>query len=132
MTLSKKEMAALNRQIERAKRLEHLSCRIGGDRHRWHRCQPDFTPTFGRAIVHQCDTCLTIKRTVVAPKSGEILRRSYEYPDGYLVSRAEIEDRYRHERPISGQAVRVAMLGQDDSVLPAPTPIPREAGHANP
>lgn len=115
MALTKKEQQLIQRQIARAKEVEYLSCRIGGDGHKWERVQPDITPSHGKAIVHQCSECLGIRRRVVSPKYGEILSETRQYPQGYLARRSEGVP--KGERLISASAVRVATLDVDESTL---------------
>ena len=84
----------LNTQIKRAQALdpELLECRVGGTRHKWVRCQPDFEAHSGqRVTAHQCSNCLTIKRMRFGSKYGEIISRSYEYPPEFMLKRKEGE-----------------------------------------
>ena len=119
------EKAVLDRQIKRAKALEYLPCRVGGTRHRWHECAPDFKPEYGVPVVHQCDECLCIKRVVAAKQTGERLGESREYPEGYLLEHgAEIP---LDEQLMSSSAVRAAMIAKRKvSTLPTVIPIKKE------
>lgn len=116
MTLTKKEQALIGRQIARAKEVEYLSCRIGGDGHHWVRCQPDIAPDHGFPIVHQCSECLCIRRKVISPKYGEVLSETRQYPQGYLARRDPSTP--EGERLISASAVRVVSIHQDSTKLP--------------
>ena len=117
MTLTKKEQALIGRQIARAKEVEYLSCRIGGDGHHWVRCQPDIAPDHGWPIVHQCSECLCIKRKVISPRYGEILSETRQYPQGYLVRHDESVP--QGERLVSASAVRVVLIHQDVNKMPS-------------
>lgn len=112
------EKAVLKRQIGRANSLstELLACRVGGDRHHWVQCQPDFVVQAGVPMVHQCAACDTIKRAIVAPLSGELLSRNYEYPAEYQLKRTEGID--HDERLISSASVRVALIGRNRHLAP--------------
>lgn len=107
------ERNILNRQIDRARSMDThmLTCRVGGDRHYWVLCQPDFAPAAGLAIVHQCSQCDTIKRVTVSPRYGEVLSSSYEYPAGYQIPRDE--HAAHGERMLSSNAVRIALWARE-------------------
>jgi len=115
------EKALLDRQVGRAKQLVYLDCRVGGERHNWHECAPDFKPDYGLPSVFQCDRCLCIKRIVQAAQTGEILGESREYPEGYLMKHGE--DVPKDEKLISSNAVRVARL-KSRKVKDLPTVVP--------
>jgi len=127
MTMTKEERAALQRQIARAKQLVHLSCRVGGTRHRWVQCIPDWEPAYTNAVgvAHQCDTCQTIKRANIT-KQGEMLGKpEYDYPPEYQYRPTE-EEGPLTELAVSSQAVRAAMLARTEMAkLPALVPIVR-------
>lgn len=124
--LNVEERALLTRQISRAGHLstDRLVCRVGGDRHHWVQCQPDYIPQVGVAIAHQCSVCNGIKRAVVAPRSGEVLACSYQYPAGYQLTRGD--DMEPGERTISAASVRVALLGRDRDFAPLRGHVPEE------
>ncbi|WP_395161331.1 hypothetical protein [Ilumatobacter sp.] len=95
------------RQIEQAEKIPWglLRCRIGGDRHHWHRVQPDWQPS-NKAIpvAMQCRRCLTVKRMDVEGTYGTIIGRpSYQYPDNYRIKDGP------DDPGISSRAVRVVM-----------------------
>jgi len=112
------EQLVLDRQIDRARSLSThmLTCRVGGDRHHWTLCEPDFTPSVGLAIVHQCEKCDCIKRVTVSPRYGEVLASSYEYPAGYQIPR----DQHAQpgERMLSSNAVRIVLWARDRPMAP--------------
>ena len=111
-----KEKALLQRQIMRAKGLteRNLACRVGGDRHHWTEVRPDFEVRgTAQAIAHQCERCDCIKRMIIAPQTGEILRRDYEHPTGYLLKQEAV-----YERLMSPAAVRIALLQRDRELGP--------------
>lgn len=116
--MNRTEKAIFKRQIGRANSLstELLACRVGGDRHHWVQCQPDFVAQVGVPMVHQCAECDTIKRAIVAPLWGELLSRNYEYPAEYQLKRAAGID--HDERLISSASVRVVMLTRDRDLVP--------------
>ena len=124
--LNVQERALLDRQINRAGRLstDLLVCRVGGDRHHWVQCEPDYIPQVGVAIAHQCSVCNTIKRAVVAPRSGEVLACSYQYPAGFQLPRGD--DMEPGERQLSAASVRVALLNKERSFAPLRGHAPRE------
>lgn len=85
------DKALTKRQIKRAREVDVdlLRCRVGGDRHHWHRVQPDWEPS-NKAVplAYQCPRCLTVKRMDVDPTYGIIVGRpSYEYDDGFMVKK---------------------------------------------
>lgn len=114
MTMTKAEKAALNRQIARAGDLVYLECRVGAERHKWSLRRPDFTADYGTAVAHQCDVCLAVRRTVVS-KLGEVLGRTYEYPEGYQYVRKDDDPQF--ETMISPQSVRAAYLARIEANL---------------
>ena len=118
MPTTTEERHILGRQIDRARGLttHMLTCRVGGDRHHWTLCQPDFTPQNGLPIVHQCEKCDTIKRVTIAPRYGEVLAASYEYPAGYQIPRDEHAE--PGERMLSSAAVRIALWSRDREMAP--------------
>lgn len=100
------------RQFERATQLSStlLNCRVGGDRHHWHLVQPDWRS--GNKAVEkcsQCSQCLTIKREEITPRTGEIIKRTYTYPEGYMLKRHEGDGA---EKLISPGVVRLATLSR--------------------
>ena len=114
--MNSQERAEFNRQVVRAEALDGdlLPCRVGGDRHWWQECKPDFIAQVGTAVVHQCTNCDCIKRIIVAPKYGEILSRVYEYPDGYLLTK---DEEHPDDRAMSAGAVRVAMFKRPQALV---------------
>ena len=114
MTITTEEHVLTTTEVNRVTGLVHLECRVGGDRHHWVQCQPDTNPEFGVPVVHQCAICNTIRRAIVAPRTGLILTRSYEYPEGYQAVRDPDYD------PADGPLVRAAAVRMALIVQPRP------------
>ncbi len=130
MVMTKEERAAFMKMVRLASNLVYLSCRVGGTRHRWVRCIPDFDPAYKGtyAVVHQCDECTTIKREVVTKQGERLGKPDYDYPDGYKVTKDDDDDS-PFATYISPQAVRAAMLARTDvSKLPALKLVSRIGG----
>jgi hypothetical protein len=62
-----------------------IRCRTLG--HSWDPIPVTQRPQFGVAYDLRCEHCLTYRRDIVSPHSGEVLRRWYQYPDGYRATR---------------------------------------------
>jgi hypothetical protein len=110
--MSDHDAALFKRQLNRAMLLDsvHLNCRVGGDRHHWHLVQPDWSSgTTSIEKASQCSQCLTVKREEITPRTGEIIKRHYEYPKGYLTKRVEGDG---PEKLMSAGAVRLATLSR--------------------
>jgi hypothetical protein len=74
--------------------------------------QPDFQTNVrgALAVAYQCQGCLCIKRGVVSKRFGEWLANpTIEYPDGYLLSKAD------NEPTVSAQSVRAAFVARVQS-----------------
>jgi len=104
------------RQLNRAKALDpvHLNCRVGGDRHHWNLAQPDWSS--GNTAIEkcsQCSLCLCIKREEITPRTGEIIKRKYTYPDDFLLKREEGDGT---DKLMSPAAVRLATLANAEDL----------------
>jgi hypothetical protein len=62
---------------------EYLHCRTFG--HNWEEFVPVSMrrPQFGFRFSLLCTTCGTERHELIASRSGQLLQRAYEYPDGY-------------------------------------------------
>ena len=109
------DKAILKRQIARAKKQGHLSCRQGADGHHWQQCKPDFKPDYGQAIVQQCTVCGAIKRQVVSKMGERLAHPEYEYPDGYLYHKTPKDSDF--EKMFTPQAVRAAYAAKVKAML---------------
>ncbi len=119
---NKIDKALITKQKKRLDRLnlEYIKCRVGGDRHRWQRVKPDWEPTSAvKAVAHQCDRCLCVKRMEVDPKYGLIIGRpSYDYPDEYQLHRQEGDGAERLVSPNAVRAILAAIEPTEEIVTP--------------
>lgn len=112
MTEKDPYLVLLDKQIKRTEDLatDHLGCRQGALNHAWHLVQPDFDPKVRgvRAMAQQCQRCLTIKRSIVSVRYGELMAPpTYEYPEGYQLHKKPSDGK---GRIVSAQAVRAAFV----------------------
>lgn len=118
---SKPDIKLIGRQVRRAKKLplRSLSCRVGGDRHHWHRVHPDWEPSnAAKPMAWQCSVCTGIKRADVDPKYGFVIGRvRYEYPPWYQLHRTEGDGT---DQLISSNAVRAVLADRGDLPLMGP------------
>lgn len=89
---------------------DHLLCRLVG--HQWERVLPDRAPPFGRIVSWQCKRCLTLRDDIIAPATGDLLARTYRYPEGY-------KQTYDKSRGQGGRmpvpVLRLALMRRDDA-----------------
>lgn len=112
MTEKDPYLVLLDKQIKRTEDLatDHLGCRQGALNHAWHLVQPDWNPKVRgvKAVAQQCQRCLTIKRSIVSVRYGELMAPpTYEYPDGYQLHKKASDGK---GRIVSAQAVRAAFV----------------------
>lgn len=65
----------------------YSACRSFG--HAWRRAWTVEREPGGVALILRCTGCPTERRDLYAPRSGELLARSYTYPEGYGWRRPE-------------------------------------------
>ena len=59
--------------------------------HRWEPIPVTTPPSFGAAIDLRCETCHTVRRDIFSRITGQMLGRSYDYPEDY-------HDYQRHDK----------------------------------
>lgn len=65
-------------------------CRLLG--HLWMIVPSDWTPHRGEAMTVRCERCDIERRDCVERNTGEVVSRTYRYPDGYLFTRDDDGD----------------------------------------
>lgn len=64
-----------------------LTCRAFG--HAWDEVPATTQPEFGVYIWLRCIHCHTVRRDIVSPHNGELLRRWYDYSESFNATRGE-------------------------------------------
>lgn len=65
----------------------------------------DWRPTFGDPLVLRCERCGTERRDSIG-SSGQLVQRSYDYPEGYKYGRGERPNRSEFRRMLLEQRIR--------------------------
>lgn len=79
------ETAAVSPLVQRPTQLGAAFDECHAYGHSWFDVDADRPPSFGFYIWVQCERCTTIRKDTVN-HVGELLARSYDYPDGYKES----------------------------------------------